>query len=243
MFLLWSAEIRSPRNYLEFSGILGGLSFSFASHVCEASQWRPAEQPNPRKYKENRMKTSLKTLALIVTLSVSSLASAQQLGIHLGLSPQGLQPSLTFTGQPQSGSLMGRVRQPRMLNPYQLVGPGGTWNPVVEASQPKLGGFSYDPVTGRLMMHTESHEVRASALDPNRHIVDPGSRRAKSTTSTDAHGNVYVEEVVSWTSYGVPHSKTTRRLVRQGNGRMGSTHTNTTHAHTHTAVSFQAPSN
>lgn len=187
------------------------------------------------------MKTSAKAIALVAILSVANLASAQQFGIHLGISPQGVKPSLTYNGY-GSGSLMNQVRKPHTYNPYQQIGPHGTWNPAVETSNPTLRGLSYDPMTGRLTAHTESHEVRASALDPNRHIVDPGSRRARSSVSKDSYGNVYVVEVISWTSYGVPHSKTTRKLLQRGTGNLGGLPTDTSHTHTTVAVPL-APSN
>ena len=67
----------------------------------------------------------------------------------------------------------------------------------------------YDPYTGITDLNRQSIETRASALDPNRHVVDPGSfRQIDRWIRVD--GRLVREHGTAWTSYGVPHSNITR---------------------------------
>ncbi len=83
-------------------------------------------------------------------------------------------------------------------SPYPYQPP---WNPTVAQTPNHLSGFHYDPATGRWTIDTDQSKVKASAEDPNRGHIDPGSWRRVDRWE----GNTHVTGS-RWTSYGVPHS-------------------------------------
>jgi hypothetical protein len=82
--------------------------------------------------------------------------------------------------------------------PYPYQPP---WNPTVAQTPNHLSGFHYDPSTGRWTVDTTQSKAKASATDPNRGHIDPGSWRPVDRWE----GNTHVTGS-RWTSYGVPHS-------------------------------------
>lgn len=91
--------------------------------------------------------------------------------------------------------------------PGPYPGPPAWGNPVIDRD-----GFvdaEYDPYTGITDLNRQSIETRRSALDPNRHVVDPGSFR-RIDRWINVNGRTVREHGTAWTSYGVPHSNITR---------------------------------
>lgn len=98
------------------------------------------------------------------------------------------------------------------VNPW--VGPAVNPNPVVFNGGVNVTGVGTDAF-GRPVVQTNQTVATASAFDPNRNVVDPGSMQTSSSIVTDSFGNSYQETTTSWTSFGVPHSDTNRQLVTQ----------------------------
>ena len=160
------------------------------------------------------MKTSSRLLALAVSfVCLTEIASAQQFGFDLGpidvTIGGGIPQGVTF------GTPAPTIRQPQFLNPNDPWNVPFDPNPTIHTT-PKSTTAFYDPQTGRWTVRRKTHKIKASALDPNRHVVDPGSRRAKSSIRVGPDGTTYETMTVSWTSYGVPHSETTTRAIRRG---------------------------
>lgn len=149
--------------------------------------------------------TALYSLAIVVALFASTFASAQQTTGAFQF------PIRTPIGQ---GTI--RLGIPGFPQPTAAPVQPNMWNPVIASSQPQLSGLRIDPNTGQIVVQTKSTEVKASALDPNRNVIDPGSYRVSSSIFRDYDGTVYEAKKVSWTSYGVPHGKTTRKVVSGG---------------------------
>ncbi len=88
--------------------------------------------------------------------------------------------------------------------------PGG--NPVIAASGNHVTGVTYDQ-WGRPMIHRHQDQVHASAMDPNRGYVDPGSLQYVNEIRYDRHGRPYRVQGYRWTSYGVRHGNLTSSWV------------------------------
>ncbi len=91
-------------------------------------------------------------------------------------------------------------------------------NPTVWDSGSHLTDIYRDPYTGQIRVRTHREQVRASALDPYRNHVDPGSRRYVNRIESDMFGNVYRVQGYTWTSYGRPHSTLNRTRIRYSGG-------------------------
>jgi len=87
-------------------------------------------------------------------------------------------------------------------------------NPTVWDSGSHLTDIYRDPYTGQIRIRTNRERVHASALDPYRNRLDPGSRRYVNRIERDMFGNVYRVQGYTWTSYGRPHSTLTRTRIR-----------------------------
>lgn len=87
------------------------------------------------------------------------------------------------------------------------------YNPHIH--QQKQVMWYYDEY-GNLVTHDKTEKTRASALDPNRHVVDQGSRTQSSSVSIE-NGFEVTRTTYRWTSYGKPHHRieTTRRRLGQ----------------------------
>lgn len=91
-------------------------------------------------------------------------------------------------------------------------------NPTVWDSGSRLTNIYVDPYTGQVRIRTHRDQVRASALDPHRNHVDPGSRRYVNRIERDMFGNVYRVQGYTWTSYGRPHSTLNRTRISYSGG-------------------------
>ena len=78
------------------------------------------------------------------------------------------------------------------------------WNPVVNNSGQIVTGIGWNPWTG-LNVNTFQQTVNASAYDPNRGRIDPGSLRHHNEWVPDGRGGWVRQTGTSWTSYGVYH--------------------------------------
>jgi len=78
-------------------------------------------------------------------------------------------------------------------------------NPVVYDSGRSVSGVYTGPLGIRYQVHTERERVHASALDPNRDVVDAGSLRYVDHY-VGSGANYHREQGYHWTSNGVPHS-------------------------------------
>ena len=119
------------------------------------------------------------------------------------------QPPPVLNPQPQP---VWNPNQPQPVwNPQPQPQP--VWNPKVH--EQKQYKWHYDR-NGNLVMHDKTEQTQASALDPNRHIVDPGSMRQSSSVKYE-NGFEIKTTVFRWTSYGRPHDRTetTRRRLGQ----------------------------
>ena len=87
-------------------------------------------------------------------------------------------------------------------------------NPVVSDTGVNITATGIDPF-GRPVVQTDQSTIHQSALDPNRGTVDPGSVETSSSIVMDSFGNTVRETTTSWTSFGVPHSETTRQIISQ----------------------------
>lgn len=90
--------------------------------------------------------------------------------------------------------------------------------PVIQQQNPTV--IQYDPY-GRVIVNQSQDQVFDSAYDPNRHIVDPGSYRNVNYTTYDQWGRQVQVWGVTWTSYGVPHSKLSQRVITNIGGGGG----------------------
>jgi hypothetical protein len=96
----------------------------------------------------------------------------------------------------------------------------GYWNPTIYQSDPQTSMY-YDPWTGRLHVHTHRNEVRASALNPYRNQIMPGSLWPVDRTYYGNDGFVYREVGYQWRNAvtGQRHSDVT--TTRIGGGPTG----------------------
>ncbi len=92
-------------------------------------------------------------------------------------------------------------------NAQHLVqAPGG--NPVIAASGNHVTGVTFDAF-GNPIVHRHQDQLHASAMDPNRGHVDPGSLHYVNELRYDSYGRPYYMRGYRWTSYGVPHGNVT----------------------------------
>lgn len=89
------------------------------------------------------------------------------------------------------------------------------WETPAYVGPKQVEKLVYNTRTGRWEVKVAEEVINQSALDPNRDVVDPGSYRQKSSISFDHLGNRVETTVTSWTSHGVPRSKTTTRNLSQ----------------------------
>ncbi|MGL4463180.1 MAG: hypothetical protein ACRC1K_13615, partial [Planctomycetia bacterium] len=86
-------------------------------------------------------------------------------------------------------------------------------NPTVVDSGPRVGGVGYDPYSGQTTIGVNRYRERASAYDPGRGFVDPGSYRVVDRIVTDEFGQQFRESGPQWTAGGRPHGDLTRERV------------------------------
>ena len=89
----------------------------------------------------------------------------------------------------------------------------GFGNPVVIDTGRNVTGVEYDPWNDQVTVHRHRDLVRASAWDPARGYVDPGSLHYVDRYVRDQYGRLYREQGYKWTSYGVPHGDLTKTIV------------------------------
>jgi hypothetical protein len=89
----------------------------------------------------------------------------------------------------------------------------GFGNPVVIDTGRHVTGVEYDPWNDQLTVHRHRDLLRASAWDPARGYVDPGSLHYVDRYVRDQYGRLYREQGYKWTSYGVPHGDLTKTVV------------------------------
>jgi len=93
-----------------------------------------------------------------------------------------------------------------------------TLSDEAKAQNPIVGGSEhtdviYDPFADHTYVKRERVSVRESAFDPGRMYVDPGSAKYVDRYFRDNNGQTVHEYGWTWTSYGRPHGKLTRRRV------------------------------
>lgn len=84
------------------------------------------------------------------------------------------------------------------------------YNPVDGDTGRYVTGSGYDPFSNNYVVGTNREMARASAYDPNRGVVDPGSYRYVNRWVRDETGAMVQEYGYTWTSYGVPHGNLKR---------------------------------
>jgi len=89
------------------------------------------------------------------------------------------------------------------------------WNPTIFDTGTQFQDMQYDPFTNSMIMRTRRTSVKASAMDPNRNWVDPGSKRWVNEIRMDAQGNQWRVRGWQWTSNGVPHGNLKRTRINQ----------------------------
>ena len=154
------------------------------------------------------------TIAL-ATLSAASEANAQ--GFRLGpFSAQLGSGRIQYT-HPGSSHRYVTPHRPIIANPGQpkRIGLPNPWETPIYVQPKRLERLVFNPLTGQWQVKTTEEVINQSALDPNRGVVDPGSYRVTSSIGRDRYGNQVETRVESWTSYGVPHSNTTQRIIRR----------------------------
>jgi hypothetical protein len=88
-----------------------------------------------------------------------------------------------------------------------------SFNPVVGASDRYITGSYWDPMTGRYVLQTDQQVVHASATDPLRNDVLPGSVRYVDYYERDWAGRLIHVTGWQWLSVnGAPHSTLTRTV-------------------------------
>ena len=100
-------------------------------------------------------------------------------------------------------------------------------NPLVQDSGRYVAGVWRGPVGVRHHVATNREQVYASAYDPNRGYVDPGSMQYVDGWRSDGRGGTYRQSGYAWTSNGVPHEdmNATRRYRTSFRGtRSDNTH-------------------
>ncbi len=85
---------------------------------------------------------------------------------------------------------------------------------------PYVTDVQVDPYTGRLIVRTNQNVIGASALDPYRNVIDPGSLQFVNRLEYDPYGRPVRVIGRVWTSFGVPHADLRRTVVTvtPGNG-------------------------
>jgi hypothetical protein len=92
-------------------------------------------------------------------------------------------------------------------------------NPIIDH---RLSGMvDYDPFTDHVTVVRNRDVVRASALDPYRDRVDPGSLVRVDRYFRDSRGRLVREFGTKWTSYGTPHGTLTRQVVTHSHHHSG----------------------
>jgi len=143
------------------------------------------------------MKLLATTIAVVLAAATLSNAQSLQVGpvtLDLGeiigstpiqphprpVQPRPVQQQPIVINQPQLPSTVPTYVPPRPMvqpiiwnQPFRPVQPAPRWNPVVGGQQTYK--YQYDRY-GNLITTNQKDLVKNSALDPNRHIVDPGSQ-------------------------------------------------------------------
>jgi len=97
-------------------------------------------------------------------------------------------------------------------------------NPVIGASDRYITGGYWDPVLGRYVLQSDQQVVHASATDPYRNDVLPGSMRYLDYYERDWAGRLVHVTGWQWLSInGVPHSTLTRTVNQYGGYVVGYT--------------------
>jgi hypothetical protein len=95
---------------------------------------------------------------------------------------------------------------------------------VVGASDRYYGDGYWDPYTGRFVVRSNQHVLHASATDPYRNSVLPGSMQYVNYLERDWHGRLVRVTGWRWTSInGVPHSTLSRTVVQSSGNTVGYT--------------------
>jgi hypothetical protein len=131
---------------------------------------------------------------------------ASGLGGGVPMNPGGM-PGGMLGGMPGGMLGGGMPGFPPVIGPNPVVFDSG-WNP---------GGVSFDAI-GRPINNFNQTTANASAYDPSRNVVDPGSYQTSTNMSRDSMGNEIEIVTNSWTSNGVPHSDTQRRYLTPSGG-------------------------
>jgi hypothetical protein len=145
-------------------------------------------------------------LAGLFTMLASTAAQAQW--------PFGPAPSWPAT-TPSYPSINPATGLPVISDPFTGVNPFAPpkpYNPVIAQTKPKVTNVQYD-AWGRPIVTVEKDEVQQSALDPYRHVIDPGSLRQVNRYEYDAYGQRVHVTGTEWTSYGKPHSNLKKTKV------------------------------
>jgi len=108
------------------------------------------------------------------------------------------------------------------------------WNPVIDVSPTQTSVF-HNPFHNSTHVHDSTHHTHASALDPFREHIAPGSMRYVNRTFYQ-NGVLYRQTGYTWRNAvnGRPHSRlTTTRVVHYHNqfGGPSLTHSNSTISH------------
>lgn len=74
---------------------------------------------------------------------------------------------------------------------------------------------------GRVIVRTGRDNIHDSAHDPDRDVVDPGSYKYVNRKYRDRYGRLVHQYGPKWTSYGVPHSEITTRVISGSGGGGG----------------------
>ncbi|MEO6808789.1 MAG: hypothetical protein ABI353_06725 [Isosphaeraceae bacterium] len=83
-------------------------------------------------------------------------------------------------------------------------------NPIVGDTGRYVTTNQYDPFSNNYVTGTNRDMTRASAYDPNRNVIDPGTYQYVNRWVTDEYGRRVQEYGYTWTSYGVPHGNLKR---------------------------------
>lgn len=162
------------------------------------------------------MKTTA-TLACL-TLALATLANASQAnGQEFRIGPFSAQWASANPYHSHHGNDHGHItpQQPKIPDPGQhhRIGMPNPWETPLYVQPRHLEEVVFNPSTGKWQVKLAEKVINRSAADPNRDVRDPGSYHVSMGSFLDRNGNLVQRRTESWTSYGVPHSNSTERVI------------------------------
>jgi hypothetical protein len=177
------------------------------------------ERPDTMKRSIAPLKSWIAFTAIAIVSSVSTPEAYGQHGIILNPGEQYVPGSLRdqFGNPIHDVYIVPSTNQRPQTQRPPIQRPDFT-NPTIFDSQFQNEGVVVDPYTGHVIVNVGRDRMKESVLDPNRHIVDPGSLQIIDDYQRDEYGTLWHVTGRLWTSYGTPHSEIRRSRTSVAGG-------------------------